>query len=141
MNEGLASNQLIYVRPQRVAIGKAVVTLAIVVVILSGTLTLLIVTPESIVHQAIATATTTTTITKITSNATTKATLGVQSQCVFTQTCGAVSASGLELILSLNQTTVRPNGTLTVSVTELNTLPTTNDVSSSSEWRLSKLKW
>ena len=41
----------------------------------------------------------------------------------------------------VNSTAVRPNATMTVSVTELNMLSTTNNVSSSSEWRLSGLTW
>jgi hypothetical protein len=36
---------------------------------------------------------------------------------------------------------ITPNGTLSISVTELNTLSRTNNVSSSSEWRLSQLTW
>jgi hypothetical protein len=123
-----------FVTPQRVAIGKAIIALFLITLILAGTLVLFLV----------AATTTTTTATKTIStslNTTTKTILGAESQCEFTQTCATTSASGLELILSVNTTTVMPNGTVSVSVTELNTLSTTNNVSSSSEWRLPLLTW
>src|SRR5438105_15701385 len=67
--------------------------------------------------------------------------LGAESECGFATTCGAMSVSGLELILAVNSPTVRPNDTLSVSVSQLNTLPTSNNVSSSYGWRLGMLTW
>jgi len=121
--------------PQSAAIGKAVIALSVIALVLAATLGVVIVALRSIIH------TTTTTITATALDTTTTAMLGAVSQCGFTTTCAAMSASGLELIAAVNSTAVRPNDTLTISVTELNTLPTTNDVSSSSGWRLGMLTW
>jgi hypothetical protein len=104
----------------RAAIGKAIIALAVSTLILAGTLGFVVVTSH---------------------NTTIKATLDAEGECGFTRTCGVVSASGLELILSVAPPLVPPNSTLSVSLTELNTLSTTNNVSSSSEWRLSQLTW
>src|SRR2546423_7079449 len=113
--------------PQK-EVGKAVIAVSVIALVLaSGALGLVILAPRPIVQ----TSTTTTTIMP-TSFGTTTAMPGA-SQCGFTTTCAAMSASGLELILAVNSPTVRPNDTLTVSVTELNTLPTTNNVSAASE--------
>ena len=129
--------------PQRVAIGKAVIALSVITLVLAGVLGLVLVAPQSIMHPATTTTTTTTTkaITSTSLNTTTKIAMGAEGQCGFTMTCGVLSPSGLELILMVNSTAVRPNATMTVSVTELNMLSTTNNVSSSSEWRLSGLTW
>jgi hypothetical protein len=129
-----------HVRLHRTALGKATVALSVIALVLAGTLGLLLVAPQSIVHSE--TTTTTVTTTLMTSlETTTIASLGAETQCGFTQTCGAMSTSGLELILSVNSTSIRPNSTLAITVTELNTLSKANNVSSASEWRMPGLTW
>jgi hypothetical protein len=134
---------LTYVTPQRVAIGKPVIALSVITLVLAGALGLVLVAPQSIMHPATTTTTTTTTRTIMSTslNATTRVATGAEGQCGFTMTCGVLSPSGLELVLMVNSTAVRPNATMTFSVTELNVLSTTNNVSASSEWRLPDLRW
>src|SRR6266566_3614299 len=118
--------------PQRVEVGKAIIALSVLALVLaSGALGLVVLEPRPIFQ----TSTTTTTITATSFDTTTTAMPGA-SQCGFTATCAAMSASGLELIIAVNSTAVRPNDTLAVSVSELNTLSTSNNVSSTFGWRL-----
>lgn len=124
-----------------VAIARATIALTIIVLILVTVLGVVILAPHSIIQSVNKTvAITNATGPSSTSTSNTFA-LGTTSQCGFVTTCAALSPSGLELILAINSTRVRPNGTLALSVTELNTLSTTNNVSASSAWRMSKLGW
>lgn len=65
----------------------------------------------------------------------------LESECAFVTTCAVLGPTGLELILSVNVTDVKPNNTLGIRVTELNTAQTTYTTSSSSDWKLPILGW
>src|SRR5438309_11060473 len=65
----------------------------------------------------------------------------LESQCGFTQACGAQSKYGLKLVLSVNSTYVKPNGAIALTVTEFNPLSVTNNMSKSSDWKMPTLTW
>ncbi len=62
---------------------------------------------------------------------------GAESECGFVTACEVLSASGLELSLSVNSTTLRPNGTIGLNVTVFNALPVANNISVSDRWLVS----
>lgn len=111
---------------KRKAIGRTVIALSVIILVVAGAFGLIFVAPMFITSSAPASA---------------RELMGAESQCGFSTTCGGMSGSGLQLVLNINSTDVRPNGTIAITVTELNTLRTTNNVSSSSAWRLSTLTW
>jgi len=62
--------------------------------------------------------------------------VGAESQCGFVATCNTFNSAGLELSLSVNSTQLRPNGTISLNVTEFNPLPVPLNISSSTHWLL-----
>jgi len=80
--------------------------------------------------------------TTVVSTTTNTQTLTMQSpyaECGFTTSCSVTNPSGIVLTMELNTTFVRPNGSLSVTVNELN--PTTHDInmSAADNWFLSDL--
>ena len=80
--------------------------------------------------------------TPVISTTTKTLTLTMQSpyaECGFTTSCSVTNPSGIVLTMELNTTFVRPNGSLSVTVNELN--PTTHDInmSAADNWFLSDL--
>lgn len=85
-------------------------------------------------------ATTTQTIIRITTT-TERSLIGAESECGFASTCDVFNSAGLELSLSVDSTRLRPNGTVTVNVSEVNALPMANNITSLTHWSIDGLQW
>ncbi len=167
--------------PRRMAIGRTTTVLSVIIVLLGGTMSVILIAPQSIVHPIAATSTQTatvteflfqttlssaqtvtttstqtlsstqtvttkstetTTMTKTSTKTTTRTLLGAENQCGFTTTCEVLNPSGLELILSINSTKLRPNDAITLNVTIFNTLSVMNNISSANYWMINGgLRW
>jgi hypothetical protein len=102
--------------PQGDSRGKIIVALAVIVLVLAGALVLVLAAPHSITTA-----------------------LGAQSDCGFTTICAAMSAPGIQLVLTIDSDILRPNDSFTLNVAEFNTLSVTNNVTTASQWKLSEL--
>jgi hypothetical protein len=67
--------------------------------------------------------------------------VGAEVQCGFVAKCNTFNSAGLELSLSVNSTQLKPNGTISLNVTEFNPLPIALNISSSTHWPVSGLWW
>lgn len=101
--------------PQGGSRGKIVVALAVIALVLAGALVLVLASPP---------------VTNV---------LGAQTDCGFTTICAAMSAPGIQLVLTVDFDILRPNSSFTLNVAEFNTLSVTNNVTTASQWKLSGL--
>lgn len=84
---------------------------------------------------------TTSTLTTTILTTTAKNIVGAENQCGFASTCSVSNSGGLELSLSVNSTSIRPNGTIGLNVVESNPLPVTVKISASSSFPIPGLWW
>lgn len=87
------------------------------------------------------TVSTTTQTTTATETTTPRSVVGDEVQCGFATTCNVFNSAGLELLLSVNSTSIKPNGTIALNVTEFNPLPVTNNASASANFVVQGLLW
>jgi len=103
-------------------------------------------TTQTVTHattsfETILSTTTSTLTTTMVETTTPRSIVGAEVQCGFVAKCNTFNSAGLELSLSVNSTQLKPNGTISLNVTEFNSLPLALNISSSAHWPLNGLWW